>query len=455
MIVHIFDPAAKFNAVRYNTNKVDSGKGELMKVANFGALQALDNLRPEDYRNYLEMLSSRGKQVKLPQFHAVISAKGKTFDKYVLTEIAEAWLDSMGYGKQPYLIVFHKDTSHHHVHMVTTRVSRDGKKIDSNYEHVKGVQRLNKIMGLDEGQTAQQDIEKALSYQFSTKAQFTMILESQGYVLKEAGESMKLSKYGYVLAEIKLAAIEERISAGEQNAGRVRQLRAILEKYRKLKDASVHLKTIPLPGGLSKPTRGYTSELSEYLKTKLGISLVFHAKDEKPPYGYTIIDHAGKSVFKGSEIMSLKELTGFIPVNREYPREAKKKNKRINETVDPAQAETSREQKDYYRALLKAALHNYPDLAQGLQHQGLKVERYGYTYRLTDDTGTAIPLEDILDESDRPYFMEAYGQMAEVSEELHRQLNYIPPVSIADDIDDEQINGRNRRRKRKARTNTR
>ena len=35
--------------------------------------------------------------------------------------------------------------------------------------------------------------------------------------------------------------------------------------------------------------------------------------------------------------------------------------------------------------------------------------------------------------------------------------HYVPPLrlDISDDIDDEQINGRNRRRKRKARTNTR
>jgi hypothetical protein len=35
--------------------------------------------------------------------------------------------------------------------------------------------------------------------------------------------------------------------------------------------------------------------------------------------------------------------------------------------------------------------------------------------------------------------------------------SYVPPLrlDISDDIDDEQINGRNRRRKRKARTNTR
>ena len=177
MIVHIFDPGAKFTAVRYNTDKVDKGNGELMKVSGFGPLQIFNEVRPEDYRNYLELLSARNKNVKLPQFHAVISAKGNEHDSYTLTEIATAWLDSMGYGRQPYLIVFHKDTGNHHVHMVTTRVDRAGKKIDSNFEHINAVRRLNKIIGLDEGETVKQDIAKALAYRFSTKAQFMMILE--------------------------------------------------------------------------------------------------------------------------------------------------------------------------------------------------------------------------------------------------------------------------------------
>ncbi|MGB4400556.1 MAG: hypothetical protein WBJ10_14380, partial [Daejeonella sp.] len=43
------------------------------------------------------------------------------------------------------------------------------------------------------------------------------------------------------------------------------------------------------------------------LKAKFGVQILFHAKDDKPPYGYTILDHARKAVFKGGEVMSLKE----------------------------------------------------------------------------------------------------------------------------------------------------
>ena len=455
MIVHIFDPGAKFTAVRYNTDKVDKGSGELMKVSGFGPLQSFAEIRPEDYRNYLEMLSARNKHLKFPQFHAVISAKGKEHDKHTLTEIATAWLESMGYGRQPYLIVFHKDTNNHHVHMVTSRVDRDGRKINSNFEHLNGVRRLNKIIGLDEGATVVQDINKALSYGFSTKAQFMMILESQGYRLKETGDMMDVIKFGHKLTEVPVADISERTAGYAQDKQRTKQLRAIIIKYSRQKDVTPQLKSIPMPGGLAKPTKTYTSELAQYLKKELGIALIFHGSNDKPPYGYTIIDHKGKAVFKGSEVIALKELIALgppEPINKSKEKDGSD-TRRYEPEIDNSPA--TKGEKDYYSALFKAALHNYPDLAQGLHHQGLRLEKIAHTWYLADEAGIVIPVEELLEESDRAPFAEAYSQYSETSEELHRQLNYIPPVSITQDIDDEQINGRNRRRKKKARTNTR
>ena len=41
MIVKILSSSASFDGVSYNTGKINKGKGELMKVKNFGALQGL------------------------------------------------------------------------------------------------------------------------------------------------------------------------------------------------------------------------------------------------------------------------------------------------------------------------------------------------------------------------------------------------------------------------------
>lgn len=204
MIVKILKASAKFSGVRYNTNKMDTGKGELMKVSGFGPLQAYSQLMPEDYVRYLELVSGRNKQIRLPQFHAVISAKGREMGKVELSELAVSWLEKMGYKDQPYLVVFHSDTKNNHVHLVSTRVDKQGKKISSAFEKIRAVTELNRLMQQDEYQMAKQDLAKALSYNFSTKAQFMMILESQGYVISEGADKLELIRFGKKLAEVQI-----------------------------------------------------------------------------------------------------------------------------------------------------------------------------------------------------------------------------------------------------------
>ena len=46
------------------------------------------------------------------------------------------------------------------------------------------------------------------------------------------------------------------------------------------------------------------------MKKKFGISLVFFGKADTP-YGYIVVDHKNKTVFKGGEFLSIKELLQF------------------------------------------------------------------------------------------------------------------------------------------------
>ena len=258
MIARILRGSPSFAGVAYNTNKVDRDKGELMLAANFGPLQALTNLRPQDYVNYLMMVSALNKGISDPQFHATISAKGRTYDKQTLTKIAVLWLKEMGYGEQPYLVVFHKDTGNNHVHVVSTRVDRNGKKIPSDFERRRSVMAINKVLGYDYG----------FRYKFSTRAQFLMILESKGFLGTDPDERL----------------IQERISKFKLDKGRAAEIRAVLRE----------LKNDP--------------RLKDLLKERYNIDLLFHAAEGKKPYGYTVIDHDEKNVFKGSEVYPLKEL---------------------------------------------------------------------------------------------------------------------------------------------------
>jgi len=450
MVVKILSSSATFSGVRYNTNKVESGKGELMKVSGFGVLNALGELKPEDYKNHLKAVSAQNKRVSFPQFHAVISTKGREHDKYALTEIATEWLNKMGYGDQPYLIIFHSDTLNNHVHIVTTRIDREGKKISSAFEKVRGSQHLNNILGLDEKHSAKQDIAKALSYSFATQAQFRMILESQGYVLREADGKLDVMKFGVQQGEVSIAAIEQRMLK-QDHAARIKQLKAIVHKYAAQYDTTLVPNHIALPGAYAKITKGFTSDFSGWLAKNLGLELVYHASGDKPPYGYTIIDHATKMVLKGGEVMALKDLLS-MPVGKQYFDEKAHTEKIIAEKLQ----QLDEANKQYYAAILKAALYNYPDLVQGLQHQGLTIIHQGDTYTLNDPGAHAfMDIGDLLEDGEYRYLVQCYSQWAESDNGFERQPAYVPGVYIAPDIDDEAIHGPTRRRKKKARTNQR
>lgn len=436
----ILGKTATFDAVNYNHEKMEADKGELMLVANFGPLQALTVQKPEDYKAYLKMLSGLNPAVSEPQFHAAISAKGREYNKRELTEIAVAWLDKMGYSEQPYIVVFHKDTKNNHVHIVSTRIDRQGKKIDSGYENSRAVRNINEVMGVDEKHSARAAIDKALNYGFTTKAQLMMILESQGYLLREAGQVLEVIKFGKKQDEISLESVAEKIKAYLPDTGRQAQLKAFLHKYGAIYDTTLKPLTTPLPGGFNKATGRYSSELAAYLKKEMGILLQFHAGEGKSPYGYTLIDHAGKNVWKGSEIMPLKEL---LALNGHERYTQKEPEIQAPEQVEVQEAEP--ETKEYYATLLKAALHNYPDFGQGLQHQGLEIGGTEEEPVLIDRPAeTAVPVEELLSGSDLEDFWKQY----------HHHI-YVPGIYIADDVDDQQIHGMRRRRQKKARTNTR
>ena len=243
--------------------------------------------------------------------HAIISCKGKEKDKEELTGLAENWLKGMGYAENPYLLIYHKDTKNNHIHMVSTRVGPDGKKISDSFEKLRAYEVLHQVMNHDERNEVSNDIQKALSYQFSTRAQFMMIMEAQGYTLLPSELDYKVCKYGKQLNSVPFTQIGDRMLAYERNADRIYQLRAIIEKYRSQYSAEIYGKKADLPGQSKRNSTAYSSLLAEMLAEKFGVQILFHAKENKLPYGYSIIDHSQKMVFKGGDIMPLRE---FIQV---------------------------------------------------------------------------------------------------------------------------------------------
>lgn len=454
MVVKILPPSATFGGVSYNTTKIENDKGELMKVENFGALQALEHLKPRDYINYLEARSKTSARIKYPQFHAVISCKGKSHTKEQLTEITIAWLKGMGYENQPYLLVFHKDTDNNHIHIVSTRIDENGKKINDSYEKLRAYQVLNQVMGLDEKETVNKDLEKAMSYNFSTRSQFMMLLECQGYSLKLTGGQYQLFKYGKLQGSIDLAKVDAKIILYNKNIDRLAQLRKITEKYRLSHSPVAVPLTIPLPGGSAAKPTGYTSELAEVLASKFGLQILYHGKPGLPPYGYTVIDHARTTVYKGGELMTIADFikpTSDLQQDNELSVESETVNQDNSDSnVAPDQ---SLEDSNYTDITLtfegETVKHGDSDFHAAPEQSAGDFINGDTTPTLQSETVK----QDITDSFIPP---DKSSEFSGLTEEP-TSTTWFPEINldIADDIDDEAILGRNRQRKRKSRTNTR
>lgn len=319
MIVKILSSASKdFHGVKYNDNKINAEKGELMEMKNFPSFINRESSQ-EDVRNYLKAISKNEKVTK-PQFHAVISTKFQEHSKEELTKVAEDFMNEMGYGKQPYIVVFHSDTENNHVHIVSTRVNKDnGKKINDSFEKLKSQKALMNALEKNFGIDWNKRLDKLLKYRFSTISQLEKLLERNGL------SSFKNTKGGLTVlkngVEIKSLTEKQINLQSVHRDKRAIQIKGILEKYKEMYSNKV-FKVIDdrKEQGLKQegqhtenilPKIDFESELQHKLKNIFGIDIVFHFKDDKQPFGYTLIDNASQTIYKGSDIMKMNELFEF------------------------------------------------------------------------------------------------------------------------------------------------
>lgn len=321
MIVKILGSASSsFHGVRYNDKKVEKGTGELMLMKNFPSF-INEGSSPQDIRDYLKAVS-KNEKVKKPQFHVVISTKFQEHTKEGLTEIAENFMQEMGYGQQPFIIVFHNDTANNHVHIVSTRVNKtNGKKINDSYEKLKAQKALSTTLEKLYGIRPEQNIDQLLQYKISSLKQLETLFMRNGYKLsKNTNDEKALTIFKNGVLQRTL--FENHILFDQrENDNRLKQIKAIMSKYKNLCSNKVfkiedlrHLqKTLPVEKQREdgKPRIEFESELQKKLRDVFGIDVVFHNKEGQNPFGYTVIDHKTARIYKGSEIMKMNELFEF------------------------------------------------------------------------------------------------------------------------------------------------
>ncbi|QSW89590.1 relaxase/mobilization nuclease domain-containing protein [Flavobacterium endoglycinae] len=335
MVAVIKTGSSVHNIFNYNENKVKEGIAEFIGEGNY-PLEAA-KLTGAMKLNRLLKQNSLNENVKRNSVHISLnfdpSESALSNDK--MLEIAEQYMQKIGFGNQPYLIYRHYDAGHPHMHLVSIKIREDGSRIDMQN------------IGRNQSEDARREIEKTFGLvQAQLKKRGTdqfirpLVLSKIKYGKTESKRAVQ-SVLDHVLSAYKYKSLSElnavlglynvRADRGEENS-RIFKTNGLL--YRTLDENGKPI-GVPLKASefYNKPTLKFLHDkFQENNKTvyqkkrianavdlillgrsislsdlamqlgKEGIDMVFRKSELGQLYGITYVDHLSKCVLNGSDL---------------------------------------------------------------------------------------------------------------------------------------------------------
>lgn len=118
-------------ALNYNENKVREGKAECIGAVNFVG-EAHHMTFHEKLASFQNLIDGNTR-AKTNTLHISLNFDvGEKLSQNKLNHIATTYMDKIGFGGQPYLVYQHHDAAHPHLHIVTTNIQDDGRRIGTH-----------------------------------------------------------------------------------------------------------------------------------------------------------------------------------------------------------------------------------------------------------------------------------------------------------------------------------
>ena len=353
MVAKITTPGSMKRALNYNEQKVKSGKAECLYAGNF--LQDANELNFYRKLQRFERQNSLNQRAKTNTLH--ISLNFDSQDKLStekLIEIASKYMEKIGFGRQPYLVYQHYDAGHAHLHIVTTSMKNDGRRIDTFNIGKNQSEEARKSLELEynlvraeskkQGQKHEQKFNNIFDSRIvsASKVQYGKI-ETKRAIQNVLDVVINHYKYSSI-AELNAVLKQYNVMAdrGTENS-RVYQKKGLY--YRALDDNGNKI-GVPIKASLfhQKPTLNFLDkkfQLNESLKPDLkkhvkiaidwalhkkaqtlsslekdlqkeGIQTVIRRNNEGIVYGMSYIDYKNKVVFNGSDLGKEYSAKGMI-----------------------------------------------------------------------------------------------------------------------------------------------
>jgi len=128
MVAKIKSGKSLIGALNYNENKVKLGNALLISVN--GYIKNHNALTFDEKLFRLKDLAGRNSRTKTNTVHLSLNFDlTESLEKEKLIAIADEYMKRIGFENQPYLIYQHFDAGHPHIHIVSTNIEPDGKRI--------------------------------------------------------------------------------------------------------------------------------------------------------------------------------------------------------------------------------------------------------------------------------------------------------------------------------------
>jgi hypothetical protein len=366
MVAKIKTGRSIIGAINYNEHKVGLGEAELILAQ--GYLKDPLDLTFNDKLERLTDLAKRNQLTLVNTLHVSLNfAVGENLDKDILQQIADDYMEGLGFGKQPYLVYQHHDAGHPHLHLVTTNIQPDGKRIsfhllanrasesarkqvELTYDLVKaedqGKQQNVIIKPLEQVDYGKSELKRSITnvvtevvraYKFTSIPELNAVLNQYNITADRGSKDSRMyEKNGLVYWVLDGKGNKLGVPIKASSIYGKPTMKALEDKFRlnemlrkPLKD---QLKTT-IDKALSKPMS--QTAFQKQLKND-GIQVIFRQNDEGRLYGITFVDHKSKAVFNGSDLgktYSAASLAGwFKNDNTTFKKETDKVNPSYNFT---------------------------------------------------------------------------------------------------------------------------
>ncbi len=332
MIAKIGRGANIIGALSYNQLKVDQENGEVLSTHRIRETVDGNYTVAQLYQSFQPYLIAN-KRTEKPVLHISLNPDPRdNVNDEDFKRISKDYMERMGYGDQPYVVFKHTDIERTHIHIVSTCVDRNGKKLADNYEKLRSMdacraleQEYKLIPATEKSRNPKEEIFRPIDYKAANvKSQIASVVrhlpkyyQYQGLGTYNAllslfnitAEEVKEELHGQAKQGLVYFALNER---GEKASnpfkasrfGKHAGLDALQKHFEQSKEK---MKVEPAKEILKKTIEvaiHTTSNETEFKKQLLeqGINTVVRRNNEGRIYGISFIDHESRCVWNGSQL---------------------------------------------------------------------------------------------------------------------------------------------------------